>query len=217
MKEGVGLPKQTFFNLKEEKKEKIIQVAIDEFAAYDFTASSINRIVANAGISKGSFYQYFEDKMDIFLFILKNIGEEKLKYMQNNNNLNFTGDFFDVMKSLYVAGIEFAILYPKCAKIGENMIKTTDPDVKKETINLVNSQDLSMFTTLIEDNQAKGILRKDFNKEILMKFIVMLNLSITDIFISQSKHFPDSLEDMGDFMKYVDELFDIIKYGVAQK
>ncbi|MCA2000505.1 MAG: TetR/AcrR family transcriptional regulator, partial [Chloroflexi bacterium] len=56
------MPKQTFLNLPEEKRQAVVRAAIDEFADYGFEASSVNRIVANSGISKGSFYQYFEDK-----------------------------------------------------------------------------------------------------------------------------------------------------------
>jgi AcrR family transcriptional regulator len=53
------MPNQTFFNLAEEKREQITQVAIDEFANNDYGGGSISRIVARAGIAKGSFYQYF--------------------------------------------------------------------------------------------------------------------------------------------------------------
>ncbi|MBK7453960.1 MAG: TetR/AcrR family transcriptional regulator [Anaerolineales bacterium] len=60
------MPKQTFLNLPEEKRNFIINAAADEFAEYGFEAASINRIVANSKISKGSFYQYFEDKADVF-------------------------------------------------------------------------------------------------------------------------------------------------------
>ena len=66
------MPKQTFFNLPEDKRENLINIAIEEFAENDYQTASISRIVANAGIAKGSFYQYFENKEDniddIFVF-----------------------------------------------------------------------------------------------------------------------------------------------------
>ena len=60
------MPKQTFLRLPEETRETIINAAVEEFAGYGFEAASINRIVASSGISKGSFYQYFEDEADVF-------------------------------------------------------------------------------------------------------------------------------------------------------
>ena len=64
------MPKQTFLNLPEEKRNTIITAAINEFAEYGLENASTNRIVANSGISKGSFYQYFEDKQDVFMYLL---------------------------------------------------------------------------------------------------------------------------------------------------
>jgi AcrR family transcriptional regulator len=75
------MPKDTFFNLAEEKRTLICQVAIDEFAAYSFAQASINRIVDGSGIAKGSFYQYFENKDDLFLYVIQSIAEEKLNYL----------------------------------------------------------------------------------------------------------------------------------------
>ena len=59
------MPKQTFFNLPDDKRQRILDVVIDEFADNDYANVSISRIVARAGIAKGSFYQYFEDKEDL--------------------------------------------------------------------------------------------------------------------------------------------------------
>ena len=53
------MPKQTFFNLPDEKREVIINVAVDEFAEYGLENASTNRIVANSGISKGKFLPIF--------------------------------------------------------------------------------------------------------------------------------------------------------------
>ena len=53
------MPKDTFFNLPEDKRALICKVALEEFGEYTFDQASINRIVAKAGIAKGSFYQYF--------------------------------------------------------------------------------------------------------------------------------------------------------------
>ena len=72
------MPKDTFFNLPGDKRTLICDVAIDEFADHPFDQASVNRIVAKSGIAKGSFYQYFEDKEDLFLYIIQRIAEEKI-------------------------------------------------------------------------------------------------------------------------------------------
>ena len=71
------MPKQTFFNLPDDKRQRIIDVVIDEFADNDYANVSISSIVARAGIAKGSFYQYFEDKEDLYGYLVSLIAEKK--------------------------------------------------------------------------------------------------------------------------------------------
>ena len=76
------MPKETFFNLPNEKRQLIENTAISEFAANGYDKASINTIVAKSGIAKGSFYQYFTEKKDLFLhIILSVIAQKKIKYL----------------------------------------------------------------------------------------------------------------------------------------
>lgn len=65
------MPKQTFFNLPTKKQEDLIEVAKKEFSRVPLNEASISNIVKSAGIPRGSFYQYFEDKEDAFYYILE--------------------------------------------------------------------------------------------------------------------------------------------------
>lgn len=58
--------KQTYYNLPKDKKERILKAIISEIDKYNFEDISINRIVHSANISRGSFYQYFDNKTDLF-------------------------------------------------------------------------------------------------------------------------------------------------------
>ena len=46
------MPKQTFLNLPEEKRETIINAAVEEFAEYGLENASTNRIVKTAALQK---------------------------------------------------------------------------------------------------------------------------------------------------------------------
>ena len=61
------MPTDTFFRLPEEKRARILEGAWSEFTAVPYAEASINRIVQTSRIPRGSFYQYFEDKNDLFL------------------------------------------------------------------------------------------------------------------------------------------------------
>lgn len=64
------MPKDTFFRLPEEKKKRIMEAADREFFSRSYAEASINRIIKDAEIPRGSFYQYFEDKKDLFLYAI---------------------------------------------------------------------------------------------------------------------------------------------------
>lgn len=70
------MPKRTFFNLPSEKRTTLLGAARSEFARAPFGDASINRIVHAAGISRGSFYMYFSDKEDLFLYLISLYGQQ---------------------------------------------------------------------------------------------------------------------------------------------
>lgn len=71
------MPKLTFFNLPEDKKHTLLEAAKKEFSSVPLSDASISNIIKSAGIPRGSFYQYFEDKEDAFFFLLGELAKEK--------------------------------------------------------------------------------------------------------------------------------------------
>ena len=59
-----------FEKLPEQKKKKIIDACIKEFSKNGYVNASTNNIVLNAGISKGSLFNYFDNKKKLYLYIL---------------------------------------------------------------------------------------------------------------------------------------------------
>lgn len=94
------MPKQTFFNLPEEKRELLIQSAKKEFSRVPLNEASIANIIKSASIPRGSFYQYFEDKEDAFYYILEmqtNTHNSEFASMIKNNN----GDLFEAFIEIF--------------------------------------------------------------------------------------------------------------------
>ena len=75
------MPSSTFFRLPEEKRERLMQEVWKEFTRVSYAEASINRIILGARIPRGSFYQYFEDKNDLFLYLLDIIREKFLELL----------------------------------------------------------------------------------------------------------------------------------------
>ena len=107
------MPKPTFLNLPEEKRETIINAAIDEFASYGLENASTNRIVKNSGIAKGSFYQYFEDKQDLFMYLLSVIEREKIEFFNGKPPPSKNMDTFQYFRWMVKTGMEFSTSHPR--------------------------------------------------------------------------------------------------------
>ena len=73
------MPKQTFFHLSKDKQDLLMQAAKEEFSRAPLHEASIANIIKSAGIPRGSFYQYFDDKEDLFLLLIKPALPKKLR------------------------------------------------------------------------------------------------------------------------------------------
>lgn len=74
------MPTERFYHLVEEKKRAIREAAIQEFCRVPLEKASINKIVKNAQISRGSFYTYFQDKEDVLGYIFEDIISQVQKF-----------------------------------------------------------------------------------------------------------------------------------------
>lgn len=77
------MPSERFYKLPQEKQDRIHQAAMKEFSSAPMEDISINRIVKEAGISRGSFYTYFEDKDDVLLYLIQEMQEKQNAYLKH--------------------------------------------------------------------------------------------------------------------------------------
>ena len=116
------MPKQTFHNLPNEKREKIVNAAIEEFAEYGLENASTNRIVANSGIAKGSFYQYFADKLDVFNYLMDVVAREKTEFFKDKRPPGRNMDTFEYFRWMIKVGMEFNSAYPRMAQAASRVL-----------------------------------------------------------------------------------------------
>ncbi|MBB6447103.1 TetR/AcrR family transcriptional regulator [Bacillus benzoevorans] len=94
------MPKQTFFNLPEQKRKILMEAAEKEFTRVPIFEASIANIIKMANIPRGSFYQYFADKEDLYFYLL----DEKLKEGREDFIVllkKHKGDIIDALTEMY--------------------------------------------------------------------------------------------------------------------
>lgn len=168
------MPTNTFLNLSEEKKSKIIDAAKKEFERVPIEQVSIKNIVENAEIARGSFYQYFENKEDLFEYIMcdkiGNIQNKLMKIIEKENG-NIINIFINVYDHLIQVG-KMRKNNKLFKQIFEN-IKTSDNlmFIKKEEINKKLEQ--TLYSLYDKNKEILNIQsEEDFKLVIEMLFAI---------------------------------------------
>jgi len=99
--------KQTFYNLPEHKRQRVINAIVDEFANAESDKVSINHIVQNADISRGSFYQYFDDKLDLVEGLIKSFIDKGIDDVRRAI-VSSDGDIFYTFECMYDVIVRFS-------------------------------------------------------------------------------------------------------------
>ncbi len=205
------MPKDTFFNLPEEKRTLICDVALDEFAEYPFDQASVNRIVSNSGIAKGSFYQYFEDKKDLFLYLIGVIAEEKINYLSPVLRNPAEHDIFTLIRELFISGIQFANEHPRYAAIGNLLlINYRETPIYRELKADRLPEVYETYEPLLDKAIARGEVRADIDIKMLNYVIASMNVAIVEY--CSDLHPQEMYESM---LETADAFMDILKNGIG--
>ena len=201
------MPKETFLKLSNEKQQKVLDAAKKEFARVPIEYVSIKNIVEDADIARGSFYQYFESKEDLLVYLLK----EKAEQVSNKVKEKFQetdGDLFETYIFLYDMAIE-------------NFMKKEDEDLYKQIFINIKSSDESIFD-LMKNTKPKDVIKycdllntknlKIENQQDFMVICEMLN-AITRKSIIKNFKGVSKEECRSTFLKEIEYL----KYGIIKK
>lgn len=206
------MPSQTFFNLPEDKRERIINAAVDEFSKYSFNNASIARIIEGAGIPRGSFYQYFDDIKDVYKYMLQISGDKKLQYLYGLLGKLDELSIFQILRELYAGGLRFAEEHPRLAAIGNNLLKESQ-ELKEEIFGDMEHKSSQFYEGLLIKAIQKGELSSALDIKVGAFIFNSLSTAITDYFLSQSEE-KDVLTDSEGFLKTVDSMLYIIENGM---
>lgn len=94
------MPTKTFLNLPQEKQNIILEASIKEFKRVLLKDASINKIIKDASISRGSFYTYFKDINDLYIYTLRKYQDKFYKLAKDSISEN-NGDLIKTTKQIY--------------------------------------------------------------------------------------------------------------------
>ena len=210
------MPKETFFNLPVEKRNQIISAAMHEFSKASYDMASINQICKKSNIAKGSFYQYFNDKLDLYAYIMSLAIEEKIKFFSTAIAEFHTLSLLEQIRLLFRKGVEFAKKHPLYAALGEQFSKEDNELAKLAVIKEGDKLSESLFLQMIDNAKAKGERDSCVDPLALSLLLQSLNSAIYKYMVNKfgNSSYEDNEKDVNNF---VDSLLNIIFNGIQKK
>ena len=200
------MPSDTFLRLNDEKKKKLIDASFKEFSLYNFNDVSINRIIKEAGISRGSFYMYFADKKDLYFYLL----EQHLEIIINSMREDLIKNKGDLFK-MFQDNIEEEY----------NSFKNNNINFFKKSLENVTIMEESKKTFGFRDKRLLKELIPNINLELLndnakkhIEVIFAINMHLLMVTLMKLLK-EDSLDE--EMLKDYYEQLDILKYGCVKK
>src|SRR5699024_4584025 len=158
-----------FHNLNSDKQKEIINAAIMEFAQSGFEKASTNEIVRKANISKGSLFNYFNSKIDLYLYLI-DYSVHIIEQIVEQIDLNET----DIYKRIENIGLKKLRIQRKIPQVFECLVSTkqeesaevkdiikqkVDPMYDESTNKMYEQIDYDKFRAGIDIEKAIEILR----------------------------------------------------------
>ena len=205
------MPKETFFNLSEKKRGTIINAALQEFGQNNYDKASLNRIVAASGISKGSLYQYFDDKRDLFMYLIDLMIREKLGYITPVMRNPMEHSFFDVIHDMNQEGLRFAIEHPEYTAIGKRIISDESGALYQDIMNRKRALPAQVYENLLQLAISRGEIREDIDISFTAHMIFAMSVEITTSCLTGS---GDNW--ISDTAKLLDQFMNLLFRGIQK-
>lgn len=195
------MPSKTFYNLDKEKREKLIEAALNEFSRVEYEKVSINQIIMHANIARGSFYMYFTDKEDLYFYLLNeykaNFEKVIIKTLNDNN-----GEIFSTFENLFTL-------------LSNNIIKNNNSNFIKKVFLNMNYLIANELLRKKPNKMLEEYLLKYINKDFLViknecDILNLLHIIIM-LFMDNLTKLVNEIEDLNIIKKYYNEQLNLLK------
>lgn len=200
------MPSQRFFNISAEKRARVLGAAVRAIADKGLDAD-VATIIKDAGIPRGSFYQYFDGMEDLIAYIVAQGRADKEAYLSECVAQAGETAFLDVYRMILGKSLELALVKSDMTRImahvytagekGEAYYRDEIEDTKKAYVRLIR-RDMEM-----------GVLREDIDPEELADIMILFDTKLLakDLFVLH--------KTTGEMEAKADRFIDIIKKGVG--
>jgi AcrR family transcriptional regulator len=180
-----------FSNLDEDTRRRILETAAVEFAARGFDGASLNRLIDRLGLSKGSFYYYFDDKADLFSTVADHAWETFLPTDSIDLTLFDADNYWRTLAEIMREARARARAKPWLVGFTRMIYDPPDvPEIRQSlAAKLAKARDLQ--AALVRRGQAIGTVRNDLPAELLQALLVGADEAADRWFVEHWDRLPE--------------------------
>lgn len=177
------MPRDTFLNLPEEKRKRITDALLRHFAYRPYNEVNLDEIARECGIAKGSLYQYFTNKGEIYLYA---VGEAFSRSLTLLKGLDFQKiSLFDYCELSLESSLEFYLKEQDAYFLLERAFFYNDSPFREEILNQYTQRTQKVLLNLVVQNQKAGYIRQDIDAEFIALYLEAVSLRFKQYLIEK--------------------------------
>jgi AcrR family transcriptional regulator len=196
-----------------ERKTELLEAALAEFAENSYENASLNRIIKNAGISKGTFYYHFADKQALYLFLLEVSAKAKWDFINNRvpgtSGIDERTSIFDMFRLQARLGAEFAAAYPLYHQLSRMLSREQGSEIHETAKQYLGGDTKEMLGNMIDTAIDNGDFKSGFSRAFIVKVLSFLFIGFDEIFNTEEDSGIDRM------LSNLDSYIDFIRYGIG--
>lgn len=162
-----------FQKLPAEQRDGLLRAAASEFAAHGFAEASLNRVIEAAGISKGSFYYYFDDKADLYAHVVR---EELRGLLERAGPFGLpeavdADGFWTELAGHYLRTMAALQSSPELAALIRGWVSTAGVPGLQQAQRELEEAAMPWFLWLLRTGQEVGAVRTDLPEDLLLAVV----------------------------------------------
>jgi AcrR family transcriptional regulator len=169
------MPTVTWARVDPARRAAVVAAAEAEFGAHGFSGGSLNVIARRAGVAKGSLFQYFADKRDLYAFIADIASQRVRSYMEDRiRELDPSRPFFEFLTDLLDAWVAYFADHPRERSLHAAATLEVDTEARVSVQNVIHRHYLEVLRPLVRDAHTRGDLRADSDTDALLSLLLLL-------------------------------------------
>jgi AcrR family transcriptional regulator len=170
------MPISRLKKLAPEKRERLFEVAAQEFASRGFEQASLNRILEQAQMGKSSAYYYFEDKADLFCAVIEHARERlQLDDLTLDLAALTAQTFWSAVAAVAREQLVRSFEHPWLFRVLRGFARLSPTLWEREPLAGLLQQFSSLVMQLIKRGQELGVIRADLPDDLLAAWLFALD------------------------------------------